>query len=325
MDCRTSRRNVLKGLTGAAVLTALGGVRAAQLVATPDLGDALKLPMPMTTLGRKKLPISRLAVGGWHQGVEMSEDDAIAMMHRALELGVTFFDSAYSYGNSGESEKRLGKAFAARRDKVVLMSKSTQRDASGAERELEESLKRLQTDHLDIWQFHAITHMEEAEKTAGAGGAVEVARKALADGRIRTLGATGHAVPEALNRMLELVPEIEAAQFPVNCVDRHWKSFIETTIPFARERGLSILAMKTLAKGTLTSVKDITITEAHRYMLSQPITAWISGITSIKQLEENVALVKSFTPMSAEEQSELLARSIAYKGARYEDYKTWGV
>ncbi len=315
-----SRRTLLKGLSVAALSGTVASVSADPL---PD--PALNLPMPVRHLGKKRVPISLLAVGGWHQGMETPEPEAIRLLNRAFELGVTFFDAAFSYGEEGQAEKRIGMALSDRRDQIVLMSKSTQRTASDSERELDESLKRLRTDHVDIWQFHALANDAEVDTIVAKGGAVETARKALADGRIRTLGATGHATPSALNRLIELVPEIEAAQFPVNCVDPHWKSFIETTIPKAKERGLSILAMKTLARGTLTGAKGITVDEAHRYALSQPITAWVTGVTSVQQLEQNIRLAKTFKPMTAEEQKELLVRSLPFKGAAFEDYKTWGV
>lgn len=326
---KPSRRDVLKALGLGAIAAAAGaGVlpEAPNGAATPGstpVGEAL--PMPMSTLGKAKIPISRIAVGGHHMGVEMPEDRGLELLERALALGINFFDSAHSYGRAGESELRLGKAFAGRRDKVVLMSKSTQRSASEAERELDLSLQRLGTDHVDIWQFHAITHMSDAEQTAAPGGAAEVARRALADGRVRVLGATSHTAPEPLNRLLDLVPEIEAVQFPVNCVDRHWKSFIDGTIPKAQERGLTILAMKCLARGTLTQAAGIAVAEAHRYALSQPVAAWVSGMTSLAQLEENVAVTKAFRPMPAEEQADLLARSMPFKGPQFEDYKTWGL
>ncbi len=279
--------------------------------------------VPMTTIGRKKVKVSRIAVGGWHAGVEMKEDAGLEMLARALDMGINFFDSAYSYGNEGQSEKRVGKAFSKMRDRVFLMSKSEMRDAKAAEEQLTESLKRLQTDHLDLWQFHSLNNVAEAEEIARKGGAVETARKALADGRVRMLGATGHNSPEALVRILELVPEVEVIQFPVNCVDPHWISFIKKTLPEARKRGVGVLAMKTLAMGTLVKAEKITVEECHRYALSQPVDVWVSGMTSMAQLEQNVKLLKTFKPMTDGEQAELVARAEPYKGEKFETYKAW--
>ena len=309
-----SRRDALKSLAALSALAATPGLHAEEAAAA----SAVK-PMPMVELGRKKVKVSKFCVGGWHTG-QQNKEVAQAIMKRAVELGVNFFDSAHSYPNS---EEFIASVFANKRDSVVLMSKSYMRDAAGAERELDESLKRLQTHHVDLWQFHSLNSFQDVEATTQAGGALETARKALADGRVKMLGATSHNSPEAIVELLKRVPEIEVVQFPVNCVDPHWKSFIKTALPVAQEKGISILAMKTAGRGTLMKVGALTKQEVYHYMLSQPITAWVSGVDNVEQLEENIRLLHDFEKMPDEAQVALLTKSQAYQGGKYEDYKNW--
>jgi predicted aldo/keto reductase-like oxidoreductase len=137
------------------------------------------------------------------------------------------------------------------------------------------------------------------------------------------LGATGHNSPEGLALLLELVPEIEVCQFPVNVVDLHWKSFLKTTLPVARKHRVGVLAMKTVAMGKLVGRSEITVTEAHRYALSHPIDVWVSGVETPAQLDENVALLRNFKPYTEQEMDRLVARAEPLKGPRTEGYKTW--
>lgn len=321
---KTSRRIFLGGMAATAALAACGGLADVALAAetTATAGAAKPATLPMARLGRK-LRVSRLCVGGWHACVGMERAAGAAMLERAFEIGVNFYDSAYSYGDAGQSEKLLGDVFSGMRDRVVLMSKSTQRDAGEAERELDESLRRMKTDRLDLWQIHALGSPEDAERAVAKGGVLETARRALKDGRVRTLGATGHKSPEAIVRILELIPELEVVQIPVNCADPHFNSFVRIALPAARARGVDVLAMKTLARGTLATAAGVTVDECHRYALSQPVAAWVSGVTSIEQLLQNAALLRGFTPMTKAEQDALLARTEAMKGLKTEDYKGW--
>ena len=312
-ETKLSRRDVLGAL---AVLggTALAG--AAPATAGPR-------PVPRFFMGKAGVSVSRLSVGGWHAGVAMSEAAAIRMLHTALDLGVNFFDSAASYGGDDGSEYRLGKAFADRRDRVVLMTKSYERDRVGARREFDRSLKRMQTKHVDLWQFHSINSIGDAEAIARPGGAAEMARAALKAGEIRVLGATSHNSPEGLLRLVELVPEIEVVQFPVNAVDLHWKSFLTGVMPTVRKRGLGVLAMKTLAMGRLAKGTVVTRQECLRYALSQPVDVWVTGVESEAQLSENLALLLDHTAMPAAEQTALVARTEPLKGPKTEGYKNW--
>jgi aryl-alcohol dehydrogenase-like predicted oxidoreductase len=318
------RRQALKiiAATGAATLAqnVLGADQTSSTLlaaAKPGLAS-----LPMVRLGRKGPQVSRISIGGWHIGEAVKADVAQAIIQRSLELGINFFDTAHGYGR-GESERRYGQGLKGKWDKVVIMTKSTERSAEGAERQIDESLQRLGTDKLDLWQFHSINNVEDARRIVAKGGAVEAARKALADGRVRMIGATGHNSPEGLALLLELVPEIEVCQFPVNAVDLHWKSFLKTTLPAAQKHKVGVLAMKTVAMGKLVGQKELTVTEAHSYALSQPVDVWISGVETVAQLEENVSLLASHKPMSDEDMTRLVARAEPLKGAGTEGYKNW--
>jgi aryl-alcohol dehydrogenase-like predicted oxidoreductase len=326
-DIDLTRREALR-LMAAAGWATMGstalGVGPASAIPTTATVQKTKLAatLPMVRLGRTGPLVSRICIGGWHVGEAVKSEVAQDIIRRSLELGINFFDTAHSYGR-GESERRYGQGLRGRWDQVVIMSKSTQRKSDDAEREIDESLERLGTSSLDLWQFHSINSVDDARQIASKGGAGETARKALADGRIRMVGATGHNSPEGLALLLELVPEIQVCQFPVNAVDLHWKSFLKTTLPAAQKHKVGVLAMKTLAMGKLVGKSELTVTEAHRYALSQAIDVWVSGVESLGQLEENVALIRDFKLMSVDEQQRLVAHVEPLKGPKTEGYKNW--
>jgi len=312
-DLNITRRQAL------GALAILGGTA---LTGAAPTAAALR-PVPHFLMGKAGISVSRLAVGGWHAGVAMSESAGIRMLQAAADLGANFFDSAASYGGEDGSEHRLGKAFADRRDRVVLMSKSYERNRDGSRREFDRSLKRMQTRHIDLWQFHSINSTNDAEAIARPGGAAEMARAALKAGEIRVLGATSHNSPEGLLRLMELVPEIEVVQFPVNAVDLHWKSFLTSVMPAVRKRGIGVLAMKTLAMGRLAKDPIATRQECLRYALSQPVDVWVTGVETEAQLRENIAQLIDHTAMPEAEQTALLARTEPLKGPKTEGYKNW--
>src|SRR3990167_5189925 len=217
--------------------------------------------MPKRRLGKTEGMVSMLCVGGYHIGRMKDEHYAIRMIHAALDEGVNFFDSAWSY-NDGNSEMRLGKALKDRRDRAFIMTKTRARDRVTASKELNESLRRLQTDCLDLWQFHDLQTMEDVESIFNKGGAFEVAINAKKEGKIRHVGFTGHRNPEALVHVIQKYHHLlETVQMPVNLVDPHYLSFIQLVIPEAVKYDIGILAMKTTANGVLLEDKVATIKE----------------------------------------------------------------
>jgi predicted aldo/keto reductase-like oxidoreductase len=308
------RRAFLK-TTGVTSLSAvLGGVAEDMAKAAETYGK-----MPMRTLGRTGLKVSMIGLGGYHATVPEKEDDAIAIIHRALDLGVTFFDNADCY-LKGRAEERMGKGLEGHRQKVVLMTKVDQRDAQGSLATLETSLRRLRTDYLDIWQFHGVGTVAELEKIFGPQGAMETAEKAKKDGKVRFVGMTGHFDPQVHLEAVKRYP-LDTIMMPTNVADPHFKSFRRTVMDEAVKRGLGIFAFKTLAFGRIVSLKVASPDEALRWVWSQPISVLISGCDSLPVLNYNVYLAKTFRPMAENEQAELLARTASHAGTAVEWYK----
>jgi aryl-alcohol dehydrogenase-like predicted oxidoreductase len=273
-----------------------------------QVARAAGIPMPTATLGKSGLPVSRFVLGGFHMA-SRGEENAIRLIHRAIDLGVTFFDCAHLY-HGGRSEEYYGKALqGGLRKKVLLMSKAHLRDRPSAMRQLEESLKRLQTDYLDLWQCHQVVTPAEVDQILGPKGALEAFVQAKQQGKVRHIGFTGHAEPQVLQRMLDSYDGWETVQHPVNLVDPHYLSFIHSVVPNIRKKKLGLLAMKSNAMGPILKHKIATIQECLRFTLSQDVDAVVSGAETVEQLEENVAAVKAFRKMTQEEIDVLLART----------------
>lgn len=279
-------------------------------------------PMPMVTLGKSGLKVSKFCLGGYHMRVR-GEENAIRMIQHAVdELGVTFLDSAHKYHN-GASDQAYGLALTGgRRQKVVLMSKAQLRDRDGAMRQLEETLKRMKTDYLDLWQCHEVSTHAEVDQIFGPKGALEAFVKAKEQGKVRHIGFTGHHDFTVHQRLLEGFDGWETVQFPVNLIDPHYLSFIRNFLPKARRKGLGIIAMKSNAIGNITKNRIATIEECLRFTLSQDIDALVSGPETIEQLNQNVAIVTSFRKLPETELSRILDRTSRGKvGPEVETYK----
>ncbi|MGH9862120.1 MAG: aldo/keto reductase [Candidatus Acidiferrales bacterium] len=279
-------------------------------------------------LGKTNLQVTILGLPGWHVGRMRDQSAALDMIHRALDLGINFFDSAPSY-LTGESERRLGKGLRGQRDKIILMTKTLARTKSAALAELDASLRRLQTDYLDLWQFHALGSPEDVDTVWGPGGALEAALEARQAGKIRHFGFTGHRNARVhLKAVTEHHDQMETVQMPINPVDPHYESFIRLVLPEAVKHGLGVIAMKTVANGTLVADRAATAEECHRFAWSQEgVSTLVAGMDTPAQLEENFQQALRFTPYSAAEQAALLERTRPFAGIRTETYKhpsnTW--
>jgi aryl-alcohol dehydrogenase-like predicted oxidoreductase len=278
-------------------------------------------PMPMATLGKTGLRISRFVLGGAHMAMR-GDDNGVDMVHRAIDLGVTFFDSAHLY-NNGRSDRIYGQALkGGLRQKVLLMSKAERRDRDGAMRQLEETLQRMQTDYLDLWQCHQVVAHAEVDQIFGPNGALEAFVKAKEQGKVRHIGFTGHQDPSVLQRLLDGYAGWENVQHPVNLIDPHYGSFILSVLPNIRKKGLGLLAMKSNAMGPIVANRIATIQQCLRFTLSQDVDAVVSGPQTLEELEENIAAVKAFKKMTPEEISALLARTAkGPHGPEIERYK----
>ena len=325
------RRSLLKWMAG---LTA-GLLLSSQTNARGDSqsSDRLGTLLPRRQLGRSGSAVTMLGVGGWHIG-RMSERDAQATIEAALEGGVRFFDSAETY-QSGGSESRLGKLLTPKyRDVVYLMTKTTARDADGAQRHLEDSLRRLATDYLDLWQVHAVDSPDDVDGRISKG-VFEVMVKAKASGKVRQIGFTGHKRPDAHLRVLEKSDIFDTCQMPVNLADPSYESFILGVLPTLVERQLGVLAMKTLANGGFFGgskhgehgdnpkliPERVSITEAIHFTWSLPISVLITGPDNIEQMKEKIAQARSFVGMDSQQRQVLIEKVADLAGKRVEFYK----
>lgn len=276
----------------------------------------------MHTLGRTGMKVSYFCLGGFHMR-KNGEENGVKMIHHALDLGVNFFDSAHKY-HQGESDVTYGKAFAesSKRQRALLMSKAELRTAKEAMQQLEETLQRMKTDYLDLWQCHEVSRMDEVEKIFAPGGSLEAFVKAKEQGKVRHIGFTGHHDPAVHQALMDGYDGWETIQHPVNLIDPHYLSFIENVLPKARKRKLGLIAMKTNAIGHITANNIATIPECLRYAMAQKTDVIVSGVETIEQLEENVATIKHDQPFKKKEIRTLLSRTAAGKiGPEIEQYK----
>ena len=296
----------------------LNATAAALGTSVTALADA---PMPMATLGKSGLRVSRFTLGGYHMAVK-GEEEGIKIIRRAIDLGVVMFDSAAKYHN-GKSDEVYGKALTGGlRKKILLMSKAELRDKKSAMAQLETTLKRMNTDYLDLWCCHEVARMDEVEKIFGPSGSLEAFVEAKKKGMVRHIGFTGHHDPEVHQALLKGFDGWETVQHPVNLIDPHYLSFIKDVLPKVRANGLGLLAMKSNAIGEITKAKIATIAECLRYTLSHDIDTLVSGVETVEQLEENVLTVKTFQKMNRDEISTLLSRTAKGPiGSKVERYK----
>ena len=307
--------NRRKFLQSAAALAAVPHVLDSY-AAAPGTGNGIAL-RPLGKTGEK---VSMIGVGGADIGHIREEKEALWMMDHAIDVGATFFDNAWGYSD-GISEERMGKVVSApsKRQKVFLMTKAFARDAAGAQEQLEGSLRLLQTDVIDLWQFHNLETFQDVATIFGPGGAMEVAQKARKEGKIRYLGFTGHTDPAVHLDMLERY-EWDAVMMSMNVVDAHWHSFQNQVLPRALEKNIGVLAFKTLSKGR-AMLRAHTVSEGLRYVWSLPVSVLISGMDRMGFLETNLEQATRFQPMSAAEKKALLARTKSFAGPDVEYYK----
>jgi aryl-alcohol dehydrogenase-like predicted oxidoreductase len=280
--------------------------------------------IPRRPFGRHSETVSALGLGGFHIGKMSAESEAIRLIHEAIDAGVTFLDNAWEY-NDGKSETRMGKAIKDRRDKVFLMTKvcTHGRDAKTAMRQLEQSLKRLKTDYLDLWQIHECAYYNDPERHFAKGGVVEALELARKQGKVRFVGFTGHKDPEIHLEMLSYKFPFDSCQMPLNGFDASFKSFEQLVLPELKKQGIAALGMKSFGAGEAVKHKAVTPAEALRYAMSLPVTTTISGMDSLRVLRQNVKIARGFQPMTAGEMRAYRAR-LADQAAdgRFELYKT---
>jgi aryl-alcohol dehydrogenase-like predicted oxidoreductase len=313
----TNRRDFLKQAVAGAALAALADDVLAQTT-TPSAAG-----LPTRVLGRTGQRVSILCLGGWHIGSVKDDAESIRLQQAALDEGITFFDNCWDY-HDGRSEELMGRALAegGRRDKVFLMTKNCERDYAGSMKCLEDSLRRLRTDRIDLWQFHETNYDNDPDWVFDKGG-MKAALEARKAGKVRFIGFTGHKDPRLHLKMLGKPFDWDAAQMPINALDAHYRSFQNEVVPVCLEKKVGVIGMKGYGGNGIIAQSGLSAAEAYRYALSLPVSTQVVGLASMDHLKEAVAVARSFTPLSASEKSALLARVKDSAGdGRYELFKS---
>ena len=278
-------------------------------------------------LGSTGVEVSAIGLGGAHIGRIPDEQASIDLIRRAIDGGLDFLDNCWDY-NGGASEERMGRALRdGYRARAFLMTKLDGRDARTAAAQIDESLRRLQTDHVDLLQLHEVIHADDPERAFAEGGAIEAMVAAQRAGKARFLGFTGHKSPALHLRMLAAAREagfrFDAVQLPLNVMDAHFDSFEQRVLPELVRDGIGVLAMKPLGDPFVLESGVVQATECLRYSLSLPVSVVVTGIDSASVLQQALSIGADFVPLGAAEMRALRARtaSAAHEG-RYERYKT---
>jgi aryl-alcohol dehydrogenase-like predicted oxidoreductase len=278
-------------------------------------------------LGKTGEQVSLIGLGGYHIGHQADENESIQIIRSAIDRGITFMDNCWDY-NGGASEIRMGKALQdGYRDKVFLMTKIDGRTQESAAKQIDESLQRLQTDHLDLLQHHEILRMEDPDSVFAPEGSMTAVLEAQKAGKIRHIGFTGHKDPLVHLRMLDIAAQnnfhFDTLQMPLNVMDGNFRSFGQQVLPRALKEAIAVLGMKSMGDGVLLRSNTVEPMDCLHYVMSLPVTVVITGIDSMKILDQACEAVRTFKPLSEFEMSALLqrTRTAAAKG-EYELYKT---
>jgi len=283
--------------------------------------------MPMRTLGRSGEKVSMVGLGGYHVGMQPDENESIRIIRTALDNGINFLDNCWDY-NNGQSEIRMGKALRdGYRHKAFLMTKIDGQTKEAAKQQLEESLRRLQTDHVDLLQFHEVIRDTDPARIFAAGGGMEAVLEAKKQGKVRYVGFTGHKSPDIHFKMLEVAFShdftFDAVQMPLNVMDAHYESFEKKVLPVLVKHNIGVLGMKPMGDKLILNSKTATPVECLHYAMNLPTSVVITGCDSLQILQQAIDAAKSFRPMGSGEVANLLAKTAPAAGkGEFERYKT---
>ena len=287
--------------------------------------------MPTRMLGRTGVKVSLIGLGGWHLGFKQIEEElSVRIIRTAIDNGINFMDNCWDY-NEGASEERMGKALQdGYRERVFLMTKIDGRTKKEAAKQLDESLKRLQTDHIDLVQHHEILRYEDPHRIFDEQGANAALVEARDAGKISFIGFTGHKDPRIHLHTLEVAREndfqFDTVQMPLNVMDAHYRSFEKMVLPELVEQNIGVLAMKALANGTILESKTVTAIECLQYAMNLPSSVVITGCESMKDLEQALTAARTFKPMSVEQVQSILDKTAeAASRGKYELFKTTSI
>lgn len=328
---RLRRRDFLTGIAATSVVPA-----SASLVVSgaefdgPNAqkrSDSMNSEMPYRTLGKTGVKVSCIGLGGFHLGQSnLQEADMIKLFHAAIDRGINFSDNSWDY-NQGESERRVGKALKGYREKVFVMSKFDGRTKGSAMKQLEDSLQRMDIDHLDLWQFHENIRLEDPDRFFADDGAAEAMLQAKQQGKIRFMGFTGHKDPSVHLRMLEMADKhnftFDTAQMPINVMDAHFRSFEKEVVPVLVEKQIALLGMKSMGDKNILTSKTVTPLECLQYALSRPTSVVITGIDSMPILDQAFEAARTYASLSKADIAKMLEKTaeVAMTG-KFEPFKT---
>ncbi|HZC35070.1 MAG TPA: aldo/keto reductase [Chthoniobacterales bacterium] len=332
-----SRRRFIKTTSGTLAIGVAGAAAALKVTAADQEASSLNSAHPeeqrrgdmvYRRLGRSGEWVSLVGLGGYHMGKQVDENESIHLVRSAIDRGITFMDNCWDY-NSGESEIRMGKALRdGYREKVFLMTKIDGRSKEEAGRQIEDSLKRLQTDHIDLLQHHEVIRLDDADRIFAEGGAQEAVLEAKKAGKIRYIGFTGHKDPFVHLRMLQAAGDngfrFDTVQMPLNVMDGHeFRSFERQVLPVLVKENIGVLGMKPLGDNFIVRSKTVTPIEALHYTMSLPTSVVITGIDKPEILDQALEAVRTFKRLDQSQLAAMLARTkIAATKGEFELYKT---
>lgn len=322
------RREFLKrvGMIGAGVALTDLIVQSSEtekvIAATPPSASGT---IPKRKFGRANIEVSAIGLGGYDIGKIKTQAEAVRLVHEAMDAGITFIDNAWEY-HDGRSEQWAGTALQGRRNKAFLMTKvcTHGRNAKVAMQQLEQSLRRLKTDYVDLWQVHEVIYDNDPALHFAKGGVIEALEQAKKAGKVRYVGFTGHKDPAIHLKMLSYNFPFDACQLPLNCFDANFRSFERQVLPELNKREIAVIGMKSMG-GSGEPIKKGVITpqEALRYAMSLPVTTTVSGIDSLQVLRQNLAVAQGFKPMNTEQLQAVRDKFARYAAdGRFELYKT---
>ncbi|HEV2697639.1 MAG TPA: aldo/keto reductase [Terriglobales bacterium] len=299
------RRQFLQGIAAAGVLGTMSHHANAEPVS--------KQGIPYRTLGRTSEQVSLIGLGGFHIGMGMSETDSVQLVRAAIDQGINFMDNSWDY-NNGDSEIRMGKALRdGYRQKVFLMTKLDGRTKEAAAKQIDESLRRLQTDHVDLIQHHEVIRFEDPDRIFADGGAQEAVLEAQKAGKVRYVGFTGHKDPHIHLYMLEVAAkhgfQFDTVQMPLNVMDAHFRSFGHLVLPELVKQQIGVLGMKSMGDRIILKSGVVTPVECLHYAMNLPTSVVITGIDKPEILDQAIAAAKSFKPMTTAQVDALLAKT----------------
>lgn len=313
-----NRREFLKIAASASIASAF---------TSSAFGQETRDEIPYRPLGKTGEKVSGIGVGGFHIAKNVDEDMSIKIVRTALDSGINFLDNSWDY-NDGQSEIRMGMALKdGYRQKAFLMTKVDGRTKESAAKQIDESLKRLQTDHVDLMQFHEVIRLEDPDRIFAQGGAIEAMIEARKAGKIRYIGFTGHKDPMVHLRMLEIAAKnnfsFDTVQMPLNVMDAHFRSFQEHVLPILVDTNVGVLGMKPMGSGVILESKTVSPVECLHFAMNLPTSTVITGIDSIDILKQDIQAAKTFKPLSEQQVADLLNRtSQAAESGKFELFKT---